>query len=468
MAPKKEAPKKKEVTPADKAVEMVIANDKVGLEAHLEEQQGAGAKTINKLDQKWGKTALFAACEEGRLELVKMIMDYGAKVNFRTKDGNTSIMGAAYNGETEIIAYLIENSGEVDAVGANGETAMHIAARRGHLATVELLHCNGAAIDTISTTHETPLGNALKFMHWKVCDYLLDKGADINTRGVSDNTPLTRSAFDGRLETMRYILDHGGDIAARQSSGEDSVLIALKGDHFKLATLLLERDRRVSIDSRDCCSRTALMLGCMMAKKALVDYCIEKGANVDAVDDWGYTPLIFAVKHPRGGIIVDCLLANGADPNMLDKTFNSALHYASMKGQLASFNALLAAGANPEYRNDDNKTAVEVLLNPENIAGGLAVGTTNIQNVEAALQAHAGKVKPCKYSQPDLPKWLVKVNMYEEAERVAEEKAAAERARLEEERRIEEERILLEEEQRLIAEAAALKLAAEASAPPVE
>ena len=222
-----------------------------------------------------------------------------------------------------------------------------------------------------------------------MCEWLLQQGANINSLGEAGNSLLTRSAFDGRLEVCRFVLDNGGALGHKQANGENAVLIATKFDHHKLAALLLERTKALGdadnrgIDEPDDCGRTGLMFGCMMNKMASVKFCVENGTNVDAQDHWGSTPLMFAVRHPKGGLIVDLLLSLACEVNLVDKTFRSALHYAMRAGQMATISKLLEAGADPSFLDDDDKTPLELLLNP----------AANLTNVQTAITVMSHLVK---------------------------------------------------------------------------
>ena len=135
---KAKAKKKVEPGLADKGCEFIKNNEESNLENLLSTHPKL--KTIiNKHDIKWGKNMLHTAVEEGRQTYVDMLVDYGAKVNFRTKDQQTAIMLAAHSKENDIIKFLIENKGDINIAGNMGDTALHIASRRGHLSTVELL-----------------------------------------------------------------------------------------------------------------------------------------------------------------------------------------------------------------------------------------------------------------------------------------------------------------------------------------
>jgi len=394
---------------------MVRNGEKELLEKFLEETKED--KVINKAATKDGKNMLFAASEEGRLEMVDMLLDYGAKVNFRSKAGDTPIIGASYHGETKVVEMLIEKKGDVTIVGQGGNTALHVAALRGHLSTVELLHTRGggAVIDLQSASLETPLANALKFMHFKVADYLIDKGgADINNVGANGNTPLTRSAFDGRLDTLRYCLDHGANLDHRTANGESSLLIALKSAHFKLAKLLLERGAH--IDETDACGRTALMYGCMSKRQDIVAMALEEGANINLYDTWGLTPLMFISKHEVSGPILHTLLERSADPNVVDRTFSSALMHAARVGNIEACVLLMEAGADASLQDDSDQTAYMLLKDK----------FKNSSPFNEAMAMHALRVK----SGPKRvkPLWLIDQCAYDR-----EEEAEKERIRLAEE-----------------------------------
>ena len=76
----------------------------------------------------------------------------------------------------------------------------------------------------------------------------------------------------------------------------------------------------------------------------IVDLLIGAGADANAANDLGVTPLLMACA--RGyGVLVESLLAAGADPNAALESGETALMAASRAGSLDAVNALLVAGA---------------------------------------------------------------------------------------------------------------------------
>jgi len=75
---------------------------------------------------------------------------------------------------------------------------------------------------------------------------------------------------------------------------------------------------------------------------------IEQGADVNAKDKDGRTPLMYAVMYNRKEFI-SILLENGADVNAFDRTGWTVLKYAEDYGRKDIEEQLLAAGADIEY-----------------------------------------------------------------------------------------------------------------------
>jgi ankyrin repeat protein len=177
---------------------------------------------------------------------------------------------------------------------------------------------------------------------------LLARGADPNARDVGDNaTPLHVAAARRALETVRALLDAGADVHGDGDVHEGGVIgWAAHKDNAEVVNLLLERGARHHIfsavamhdeglverlirDDPSCLTRrrsrfenrqTALHatfappdgLGCT-PNYAMLERLIALGADVEAPDDKGRTPLAIAML--RGDrVAMRLLLAAGATP----------------------------------------------------------------------------------------------------------------------------------------------------------
>jgi ankyrin repeat protein len=58
--------------------------------------------------QRSGFTPLFAAAQNGQMEMVRLLLSYGADVNARTEDGQSPLGMALQAGQAEVAAVLRE------------------------------------------------------------------------------------------------------------------------------------------------------------------------------------------------------------------------------------------------------------------------------------------------------------------------------------------------------------------------
>ena len=101
--------------------------------------------------------------------------------------------------------------------------------------------------------------------------------------------------------------------------------------------------------------RTLLHQAASSADKELALLLIERGAEINAKDKNGQTPLHCATgaeefgksRHEFADLAI-LLLANGADVNARDRSGRCPLHWAALRGYEAAAGELLAGGAKPE------------------------------------------------------------------------------------------------------------------------
>jgi ankyrin repeat protein len=101
-----------------------------------------------------------------------------------------------------------------------------------------------------------------------------------------------------------------------------------------------------------------LMAAAGNGETAEVKTLLDRGANVNARDSYGFTALIFAAKSGNSST-VRLLLTRGADVNAKSKLLGyTALMNAAAFGNEEMVGALIAQGAVVNVRNDDGVTAL--------------------------------------------------------------------------------------------------------------
>ncbi len=145
--------------------------------------------------------------------------------------------------------------------------------------------------DLASIDLDEELGHAAFFGHWKVCDFLVGHGADVNAANPeTGETPLHNAlAKAGRpyfLYVIRLLVEHGANVDARTVPGRE--------------TGAFMRDVRTR-------GETPLHRAAAYADAATIEYLLENGADREARDAHGDSPLSWASAHLRPGRILALL-----------------------------------------------------------------------------------------------------------------------------------------------------------------
>lgn len=135
------------------------------------------------------------------------------------------------------------------------------------------------------------LGNAAFFGHWKVCDFLISHGADVNTKlDKTHETPLHNALSKaGRpyyFYVVKLLVERGADVNATTIPG--------------IETGAFMRDVRTK-------GETPLHRAASYADLQTIDYLLAAGADKEAKDAHGDSPLSWASYHLRPGAILAAL-----------------------------------------------------------------------------------------------------------------------------------------------------------------
>jgi len=197
----------------------------------------------------------------------------------------------------------------------------------------------------------TGLHTAAKGGHTAAVRLLLEHGADSNAREAGDNTyALHWAAAHGHLETVRALLDAGGDVHGIGDVHELDVIgwatfYRAPGDdptqmdtsRRAVVSLLIERGARHHIFS-------AMSVGDLDLIQKLVEQDPKALDRRMSRFEQGQTPLHFAMNRKRYDIL-DLLIELGADLEAGDKSGQTALAVAMLRGDREAMRRLHAAGA---------------------------------------------------------------------------------------------------------------------------
>jgi len=86
---------------------------------------------------------------------------------------------------------------------------------------------------------------------------------------------------------------------------------------------------------------------------------VERGADVNARDDTGKTPLMLAATQRGSEKLIERLVHQGADIRARDKNGMTALMHAAMNGELHLAEQLLQLGIDPDIKDNSGKTVAD-------------------------------------------------------------------------------------------------------------
>jgi ankyrin repeat protein len=214
---------------------------------------------------------------------------------------------------------------------------------------------------------KTPEGTTLLMMAATDADkvkLLIDHGADVRAKAKTGYTALmVASLYLGTSESVKLLLEHGAEVrpgAGVMFDASPLFLAAMAGDRDNIGLLLArgaDPNRRMNIIGM---FPTSPLFGAVtFGDAAVIQALLEGGADVHEKDQDSMTMLHWAVvAHHADAAKV--LIAAGADVNAVDRFGSTPLLYAATIdfGDAETATALLQAGANPNAKDKEGKTAL--------------------------------------------------------------------------------------------------------------
>ena len=158
---------------------------------------------------------------------------------------------------------------------------------------------------------------------------LLAAGADPNQKNRFGNSALTLAIGTGSLEIVTALVDAGADLKATGKK-DHPLHDAASADQVDIVKLLLARG--ADVDARDAAGRTPLRAVSPFANRVeVIKVLLEAGADPSAQDgDQEETALHHAVWHLNYDL-AELLIAHGADPAIADRDGMTPLQMAMDK-----------------------------------------------------------------------------------------------------------------------------------------
>jgi len=304
------------------------------------------------------------------LEVAKSLIAHGADLTRISWQGYTYLMRAVQQGQIDLVTLLLDKGVPVNTVARDGQTAMSMLGYNPRITTLLVSHGAKLPIGN-GIGDQRPVDGALYPMYSDsalvqaidredvdaVKAALTSNPSQVNMTGNAGVRPLAhlfRSSWplsDKQLQICNLLLNAGADVKSTEQDGSTVLSDATRNNTTQTVQLILDH-----------------------------------GAPVNGWLSNGRTALFNASKD-----VIPFLISHGADPNAVDHAGDTPLHEAARSMDLPAMDALIKAGAKPGTVNVNGDQPINILLRkpgkPNPIPAALITGSNLTAPAQFGLNA---------------------------------------------------------------------------------
>ena len=172
---------------------------------------GTARAELEKKGYTYIESSFVECAKKGDIEAVKLFLDEGMDVNAVNQRGQTALIRAAEYQRTDVVTLLLEKGADVEFIGERHQrTALMEAAGSGNCVIIKQLSQKGADVNAKDYESNTPLHLACMYGHVEAVRLLIDLGAkpDIQASGLG-RTPIKIAETNGHIEIVQILKDAG-------------------------------------------------------------------------------------------------------------------------------------------------------------------------------------------------------------------------------------------------------------------
>ena len=250
---------------------------------------------------KYSAPPVVSACKGGHCEVVELLLGKGADVdvaielehnsfNLLQEFGRLSddapcmpklaLVGAASHGHTEIVRLLLDKGARVGL-----HSAVTSAIQGGFREVVEIFIERYTEKDLLGSDGCSPLMFAIRYECYEMAKFLLEKDAQVNLHGISPLMIVSCNASKlddedrNKSALAELLLERGAQIDLQDKDGMSALMFTTKNGLFGMAKMLLEKGAQ--IDLQDKSGRSAVMIASENQHWDVGKLLVERGAEVD-------------------------------------------------------------------------------------------------------------------------------------------------------------------------------------------
>ncbi|KAJ5995390.1 hypothetical protein N7481_002367 [Penicillium waksmanii] len=300
------------------------------------------------------KSPVFTACRWGFQEAVQGVISSGFDLSERNNAGNTALSVAAQADRMEVMKLLLENGADPNTTGeVDGVTPLHLVYY--DIDKVKLLAEHGA---DITRAVKGSINSGWMLLHFSAChnvkegvEFALDHGTDVNEQTSTGLTALhltSTHATDKTIEIFKMLLDRGADPEIRSEDGQTVLERAAIHGSNEIIRLILKHQGKEN-EAERWFRQAAFHDAVCQGDEDAVQRLIEEGVNFKVKANRGELPIHWAIKNGNAGVALVLLREGGADIDARDKFGETPLAMACMNSDQEMMHFLLDQGAEIDF-----------------------------------------------------------------------------------------------------------------------
>lgn len=286
----------------------------------------------------YNATALMLAVNNRDVEMAKLLLAAGAKVNLTDKAGDSALNWATFHGDAALAELLLSH--QIDATLFGHGNALDVAMRRGHQPLVERY------VDYLGRRQPVAPADQAMFRAVAAGDVRALKGAiaagaNVHASDSTGRSALAMAARKGDVWMAEALLDAGARVDAQDPIGFTALHEAVRDGKQDIVALLVLRKADVRVRAgANGLALTPLHLAAAGGNVSVVGMLLKNGADLNARDTESATPLLWATNQSPDMAVI--LVRIGADPDIASTEGDSPRTIAEKRKITALLDAIAA------------------------------------------------------------------------------------------------------------------------------
>ncbi|KAF4622806.1 hypothetical protein G7Y89_g14219 [Cudoniella acicularis] len=257
-------------------------------------------------DDKEEQRPLYEVCNEGNVEIARIILEFNPDIEKADKKGVTALLAASTNGHPKTIELLIQHGANITALDKRNRGCFFLAcgsdsAEAALYIASQLKGENEKLLSLKSDAGKSPLTKAAGKGHTEVVKMLLEKidSASVNEQDTKYGlTPLHVAAMNGSKNIVELLLKHGASTTITDKKGNTAFRECCRtwaqspSKDAGALLLLMEREPNESLQDYELLNSAAVK-----GNVPVLEKLFEKGVSLIKQDKHGWTPLQIASQY---------------------------------------------------------------------------------------------------------------------------------------------------------------------------